>query len=464
MTNKIVIFLICISFGCILSAQTIAGHLSLLPNQPIKLEGFHGLKSYIISENTSDSTGNFTLKYSKSDHGMGILTSTDGKAYYVLLTDEDVQIKGQALSMPETLQFTKGRNNQLFEQYAQEHALRERAISAWLYLEKMYTIDSMFSNQQKTLKAITAEKKRIKDEDSLFLARLPKDSYVKWFLPTRKLLSSVSVVAQFRPEEIPATIAAFRAMDYTDARLYKSGFLKDAIEGHFWLIENSGRPLDTVFVEMKQSIDAMMVHLTKDNKILNEVTEHLFNLLERHSLFRASEYLALKVLNETSCTIDSDLAKQLESYRAMKVGNLAPDINFGSDLVAPEYTSDLPKKLSDINRKYTVIVFGASWCPKCTEELPEISKLYSKWKEHGMEVVYISLDEDKKMFDTFVKDFLFISTCDYKKWKGDIVQDYYVFATPTMFLLDSNRQIILRPNSVKQVDAWVDWVLDQGNK
>lgn len=395
---------------------------------------------------------------------MGILTSTDGKAYYVLLTDEDLQIKGQALSIPETLQFTKGRENQLFEQYARELALRERALSAWLYLEKMYTIDSMFSNQQKILKAITAEKKRIKDEDSLFLARLPTDSYVKWFLPTRKLLSSVSVVAQFRPEEIPATIAAFRAMDYTDARLYKSGFLKDAIEGHFWLIENSGRPLDTVFVEMKQSIDAMMVHLTKDNKILNEVTEHLFNLLERHSLFRASEYLSLKVLKQTSCTIDSDLAKQLESYRAMKVGNLAPDINFGSDLVAPGYFSDLPKKLSDINRKYTVIVFGASWCPKCTEELPEISKLYSKWKEHGMEVVYISLDEDKKMFDTFVKDFLFISTCDYKKWKGDIVQDYYVFATPTMFLLDNKREILLRPKSVKQVEAWVDWVLVQGNK
>lgn len=97
--------------------------------------------------------------------------------------------------------------------------------------------------------------------------------------------------------------------------MYKSGLFKDAIESHFWLIENSRRPMDSVFIEMKHSIDAMIILLVKDDKKLNEVTDYLFNLLEKHSHFKASEYLALKVLNETSCTIDSNLAKQLESYR-----------------------------------------------------------------------------------------------------------------------------------------------------
>jgi len=30
-------------------------------------------------------------------------------------------------------------------------------------------------------------------------------------------------------------------------------------------------------------------------------------------------------------------------------------------------------------------------------------------------------------------------------------------------LLDEQRKILLRPNSVKQMDAWVDWYLVQGN-
>ena len=464
MKNRISTFLISLSFVTTVSAQTISGNLSLLANQSIKLEGFNGLKTYPISTTTSDSMGDFKLNYAKADYGVGYLMSVDNKPLFVILSGEDIEMKGEALSFAESIQVVKGQENQWFEQYAKEHPKRDQALSAWAYLEKIYTIDSMFSKQQTPFRAVLAEKQRIKNEDAAFLAMLPKDSYVKWYLPARKLVSSVSVVAQYRPEEIPASFAAFRAMDYTDPRLYKSGLFKDAIEGHFWLIENSSRPLDSVFIEMKHSIDAMMVHLVKDDKKLNEVTDYLFNLLEQHSLFKASEYLALKVLNETSCTIDSNLAKQLESYRAMKKGNIAPDMVFTGDLVAPGYTSVLPKKLSDINSNYTVVVFGASWCPKCTEELPEVSKLYSKWKAQGVEVVYVSLDEDKKMFQTFVKDFPFISTCDYKKWKGNIVQNNYVFATPTMFLLDKNREILLRPNSVKQVDAWVDWVLVQGNK
>jgi thiol-disulfide isomerase/thioredoxin len=278
-------------------------------------------------------------------------------------------------------------------------------------------------------------------------------------------VSSVSTVAQYRSEEIPATITAFRNLDYTDQRLYKSGLFKDAIESHFWLLENSGKPLDSVFIEMRHSIDAMMVKLVKDEQKLNEVTDFLFDLLERHSLFQASEYLALKVLNEVSCTIDNDLAKQLESYRAMKKGNTAPDIIFKGDNYDPGYgQKNKPNKLSDLKNNYTVVVFGASWCQKCTEELPEIAKHYSNWKAQGVEVVFVSLDENKEMFKNFTSIFPFISFCDYQKWNSNAVTDYYVFGTPTMYLLDHKRKILLRPNSVSQMDAWVDWNLVQKNK
>jgi thiol-disulfide isomerase/thioredoxin len=457
----VVIFLFCISF---VQAQTITGNLSLLPNQSIKLEGFNGLKTYPISATKIDDKGNFKLYYSKADYGVGYLLSADEKPLFVILSGEDIELVGEALSYVETLKITKGQENQWFEQYAKEHPRREQALSAWIYLEKIYTLDSLFSVQQIPSNNIQAEKLRIKKEDADFLSALPKESYVSWFLPARKLVSSVSVVAQYRTDEIPSTIAAFRNMDYTDQRLYKSGLFKDAIESHFWLLENSGKSLDSVLIEMQLSIDAMLEHLIKDEKKLNEVTDYLFDLLERHSLYQASEYLALKVLNEVSCTIDSDLAKQLETYRAMKKGNTAPDIVFKGDNFTPGYNpSNFPTKLSEIKNNYTVIVFGASWCLKCTEELPEIVKLYSKWKSQGVEVVFVSLDDEKEAYRNFAKDFPFISTCDFKKWDSPIVNVYYVFGTPTMFLLDDKREILLRPNSVKQMDAWVDWFLVQGN-
>jgi thiol-disulfide isomerase/thioredoxin len=462
--NKFINLLFFLSISSGLTAQTITGNLSFLAKQTIKLEGFNGLKTYQISSATIDEKGNFTLNYSKVDYGVGYLLSTDDKPLLVILSGEDIELIGEALSYTETIKITKGQENLWFEQYAQEHPRREQALSAWMYLEKIYTLDPLFSVQKTPANNIQTEKQRIKNEDAAFLEKLPKNSYVSWFLPARKLVSSVSVVAQYRTEEIPTAIAAFRKLDYTDQRLYKSGLFKDAIESHFWLLENCGKSLDSVAIEMQLSIDAMMENLIKDEKKLNEVTDYLFDLLELHSLYQASEYLALKVLNEVSCTIDSDLAKQLETYRSMKKGNTAPDIVFKGDNFTPGYgPNNFPKKLSDLKSNYTVVVFGASWCPTCTQEVPEIAKLYPKWKGQNVEVVFVSLDEDKEAYRNFVKDLPFLSTCDFKKWDSPIAQDYYVFGTPTMFLLDKKREILLRPNSVKQMDAWVDWFLVQGN-
>jgi thiol-disulfide isomerase/thioredoxin len=441
-----------------LSAQSISGKFSQLPNQEIRLEGFAGLKTYEIARVKSDSMGRFRLSFKTTDYGVGYLIGPEKKPLFVILSDEDVEISGESFTQLASLRTLKGAQNQAFERYAQEHPKREQALSAWDYLARLYSLDSLFSQHSKPNEAIRSEKERLKLEDEAYLAALPANSYVRWFLPTRKLVSSVSTIAQHRPEEIPAAIAAFRTMDYTDARLYKSGLFKDAIDNHFWLLENCGKPLDSVFAEMKLSIDAMLAVLMRDEKKLNEVTDHLFDLLEQHSLFQASEYLALKVLNETSCTLNADLAKQLETYRAMKKGNTAPEIVFERSTTSRS-SSNLPAKLSDLKNNNVLMVFAAGWCSHCQKEVPQIVPLYDKWKNKGLEVVLVSLDDKTTEFETFTRNLSFPYYCDFQKWESKPVKDYYVFGTPTFFLIDKDRKIVLRPNSVKQVDAWVDWVL-----
>ena len=450
----------------ITAQQTISGNFPNLANQQVKLFGFEGFNTYAIDSVKISEKGLFQLSFSGKDYGMDYLAAEDNKAFIVILAaNENLKLKGEALAFPETVVITSGKQNQLFAQYAAEHPRREQALSAWNYLEKIYRLDSLFTIHEKTIIAIETEKQRIKEEDKVFLTSLNPKTYVSWFLLVRKLLSSVPTIAQYRTEEIPAAIAAFRNMDYADPRLYKSGLLRETIESHFWLIENSGCPLDSVFTEMKISIDFMIENLASDEKKLNEISDYLFKLFERRSLFESSEYLALKVLNEVSCTIDNKLAGQLESYRAMKIGNIAPDFAFKEDCFAPGYQpANSPQKLSDINSKYKVVVFGASWCPKCPEELTQIALLYEKWKIHDVEVVFVSLDEDKQIFKNFMGVFPFISICDYQKWDGPVVEAYHVFATPTIFLLDDKRKILLRPKSVKQMDAWVGWYLVQGKR
>lgn len=448
------------------SQNTITGTLPGLANQQIKLLGFRGFDTYAIDSVSANQNGEFILSFGKQDFGMGYLLSEAGKSFIVILAkDENLQLRGETLAFPETIGIVEGIQNQWFEQYATEHPRREQALSAWDYLAKIYKTDSLFAVHKNPIEAIEKEKQRIKAEDSLFLGSIDPHAYVGWYLPLRKLVGSVSTIARYRTEEIPATIEAFRTLDYTDTRFYKSGLLKETIEAHFWLIENSGRPLDAVYLEMYKSIDVLVENLLADEQKLNEITAYLFKMLEKRSLFQASEYLALKLLNEQSCTINNDFSAQLESYRAMKKGKRAPDIEFKGDIIAQAYeTASIPKKLSAIESDYTLVVFGASWCPTCPQDLLQIAGLYEKWKQHGIEVVFVSLDAESEIFVNFAKPFPFISVCDYQTWESPAVKNYYVFATPTIYLLDDKREILLRPNSVSQLDSWVDWFLVQGNK
>jgi len=450
------LFLLPAFWLCMLTAtaQKISGQWKQLPNSTIRLEGFDGFKAYPIASDSMDKSGRFSLAYTQKDYGIGCLIAGDNKPLFVVLSGEDIVIQGDAPGALATVEIVKGDQNIAFAQYATQQPKREQALSAWVYLENLYRSDSLFTIQPAPQKAITAEMQRIRQEDDAFIAALPENSYVRWFLPVRKLVSNVSAIAQYRTDEIPATLRALRALNYADERLYKSGLFKDAIDNHIWFIENTSGSLDSVFADINRSIDAMLQPLVHDEKKYNAFTGYLFDLLEQRSLTCSSEYLALKVLNDKSCGINADLANKLEGYRKLKKGSKAPDIVFPKHTVFPQGTQ--AGSLKDIQALYKLVVFGAGWCGHCQEIMPKLAALYPQWKSKGIEIVFVSLDETATDFNQAAGKLPFIATCDFQKWKGKAVTDYHVFATPTYYLLDENLKIVLKPVSVEQIDAWVN--------
>lgn len=453
--NQMFFFVTLMFVSLSLNAQKISGRFSLFANQNIKLEGFRGLKSYTIGDVYSDNYGNFSISYNNTDQGIGYLITSEQKPFFVILTGEEIVLEGESINNVSSTRVKLGKENQWFEKYSLERLRREQALSAWTYLKNVYSADSLFVLNKDTRFIIDNEIQRINQEDDDFLENLPASSFIKWYLTTRKLISSAPTLVRGNPKNIPAILAAFRKFDYADDRLFKSGLLRDAIETHYWLIENSNLSEDSLNSELQLSINILLKQLSHNEKKLNEIINHLFQFLESRGYFKAAELLSLILRDEVGCTIEPDLARQLESYRAMRVGNSAADFTFAEDTEAPGYLQ-CPYKLSELKSYFTLIVFGASWCPQCTIEIPSIASKYAKWKQKGIEVVFVSLDDNKFSFKKFIKDFPFISTCDYKKWDGPIVSSYYVYATPTFFLLDKDRKIVLRPNNLQQIDEWVD--------
>jgi peroxiredoxin len=258
------------------------------------------------------------------------------------------------------------------------------------------------------------------------------------------------------PKEIQSSKNPFLNINYSNSQIYSSGLIYDIIEKKFWAIQKSGLDEATRYKELVASVDIILDSVKKNEKVYNDLTKYLFQYFEKYSLFNASEYLALKALSQKEVTLNSSLVNKLESYRKMKVGNRAPNFELSGDVFKNGSVVKAAIHLSDIKTKYKLVIFGGSWCPQCRAEMIQLLPRYNNWKAKGVEVIFVSLDTDKKEFEKFIAPFPFYSACDYKKWDTQTAKDYYVSSSPTLFLLDSNNKIILRPPTVASLDSWLE--------
>jgi peroxiredoxin len=349
-----------------------------------------------------------------------------------------------------------GEQNKIFVQYSEEYDKREQALSAWVYLKNLYESQPLFKNEHATKFTITKEIENLNKADNDYLKILPPNSFMYWYLPVRKIISSVQIVAKYSPQEIPSTTKAFRRINYGHPQLYTSGLFSDLLESQFWLIQNSGLDKDAMIKEMNTSVDFILASVHKNENLYNELTKYLFQYFEKNNLFDASAYIALKAMNQKEVILNNALAFKLESYRKMKVGNIAPEIEFKGDVIVDRELVKNINRLSDIKAKYKLVVFGGSWCKQCKAETMQLIIRYNKWKAKEIAVVMISLDTDKKAFEEFAADFPYTIACDYKKWETQAAKDYHVSSSPTIFLLDSNHKIIQRPPTIASLDTWLD--------
>ncbi len=61
--------------------------------------------------------------------------------------------------------------------------------------------------------------------------------------------------------------------------------------------------------------------------------------------------------------------------------------------------------LSDYRGKVVFINFWATWCSTCEVEMPSMEKLYQRFKDHGFEMLTISVDKDQSLIEPFMKKY-----------------------------------------------------------
>lgn len=156
----------------------------------------------------------------------------------------------------------------------------------------------------------------------------------------------------------------------------------------------------------------------------------------------------------------SDTASTKLTVKADKDRQMAPDFKLkdsNGDTV----------KLSDFRGKVVLLNFWATWCSPCQEEIPWFTNFEQEYKNRGLVVLGVSLDDDG--WDS-VRPYLKTHQINYRILVGnDSVAQLYggVEALPTTFVIDRSGKIAsvhqgLVSKSVYQNE--ILHLLDSGNR
>lgn len=134
--------------------------------------------------------------------------------------------------------------------------------------------------------------------------------------------------------------------------------------------------------------------------------------------------------------------------------------------VAPDFT--LPdvhgktRRLSDLRGKVVFLNFWATWCPSCREEMPTMEALYQEFKNEGLEILAVSIDQGsdamvKRVVSAFRHEFGPMTFPLLLDSKQEVMDRYRVTFIPTHFYVDRKgyiRDKYVGPKDRRKPETW----------
>ena len=124
------------------------------------------------------------------------------------------------------------------------------------------------------------------------------------------------------------------------------------------------------------------------------------------------------------------------------------------------------KTLKDFSNKVTLVSFFFPRCPYCNVELPQIQKIYDKYKDRGLSAVWVNIlpEETNLIAGWQVAKNLTVPVLVGGSQES-LQRDYQVNSTPTTYLLDETGRILFRedgykPGDEKTLEARIEAVLN----
>ena len=216
----------------------------------------------------------------------------------------------------------------------------------------------------------------------------------------------------------------FENLPLCDTRILNSRLLKNKLDDYF---DNhmANQNADVIC----KNIDNLISKTNDCHEVRDYILWYLYSRYFNNDLIYihlSDNYFSKLEINNLTQNIKNEIIKRSDVLRKITIGSVSPTFS---------YTDDKGDKidLSEINAENLVLFFYKPDCQKCIRDKRILGLIKNKQKD--LTILYINISED-----------------NYSNVSQDIINQYDITTTPTIYVLDKNKRIIAKNIKAEEIE------------
>lgn len=197
---------------------------------------------------------------------------------------------------------------------------------------------------------------------------------------------------------------------------------------------------------------------------ISKIKEYPYSIYLLEQLFYNKEKFSTEDLKTQLSFFDNNLKKTTLFKNFNDYFTTAETFDKVFPLIKFENQAGEFQQVGNENAAYYLIVFWASWCGPCREEIPIIDTLYKKYSNRGLSITSISIDGDKRNWQTALRQ-------EKPTWQQLIAIDstrtflslhYEIKAIPKAYLFNRKKEFIGKFDDASVMTKKIDLLFANG--
>ncbi|MCX6245097.1 MAG: redoxin domain-containing protein [Bacteroidetes bacterium] len=447
--KKLIFFFLLVASAA-LDAQNVCsinGEIRNNGGKKVYLSGYYGEKVKLIDSATCDPAGRFvfSLKPSTSP-GLYKIFSGKDRSLDLVLNRENVEFTTNETMQSDSTTFKGSAENNLY--YFFQGADRKIQTK----LELLVPLLDFYPEQDVFFLQAAAEYERLQLSEKQMIDSLSRVYPGSFAVRMFKLQQTPFLSANLGKEGRLAYLKQhfLDTADFSDTLLLKSPAWANKAISYLSFYSNNKYSQKQLESEFIKAVTVMLSKASVNAEVYKFLLDYFVGGFDKYHFDAVITYIADNFQDPFSCEDQArktQLQKKLENFKKISIGKIAPDI------VVPD-PKGKPIRLSEIKSEYTLLVFWSSECGHCVQMMPQLKELYDKQKPKRWEVMTVSIDTSRTEWATFLREqkLSWLNGSELKGFNSVSADEYNIFATPTMFLLDREKKILAKPISYRELE------------